>query len=293
MFKQINVNRPTKIRLLHTKNTRNTTEIQIDFLEAHNEFIAHVNDETIHMKHSDVLVGRHLKKLIIIPTSNTPATATLLSISLQIPYPINTHLMADNPLFHDLMTDTQSKSTYIKFQNIIGDLIHNYFNILISLETEPADFLIDFQIQRVTALLMTELLRKHREYISKYESCFPSTHIKYASKDSQAGSIMQYISDNIYDVTLNKVANHFSYHPKYFSRLCNELFNCSFSQLINNIRIERACLQLTLTTKSLAEIASEIGYQNPTSFYRNFMRVKGIPPRKYRQIYNKLNTPQH
>ncbi len=49
------------------------------------------------------------------------------------------------------------------------------------------------------------------------------------------------------------------------------------------IRIGEACRQLAETSKSIAEIAGDCGFEDEFYFSRAFRRIQGIPPREYRK----------
>jgi transcriptional regulator GlxA family with amidase domain len=49
-------------------------------------------------------------------------------------------------------------------------------------------------------------------------------------------------------------------------------------------RIQRACKLLDTTDKSIAMIATEVGYDDAYYFTRCFRRIVGSPPRAYRKI---------
>lgn len=46
-----------------------------------------------------------------------------------------------------------------------------------------------------------------------------------------------------------------------------------------------ACQQLKLTTKSIAEISSELGYSDVSAFSKQFIEIKHIKPSDYRKKY--------
>ncbi|MDA3768366.1 hypothetical protein PF586_07915 [Lactobacillus delbrueckii] len=71
--------------------------------------------------------------------------------------------------------------------------------------------------------------------------------------------IMNYLVANIQDVTLEKMAAHFGYQPKYLSRLIRQLFDQTFSQLKTETRVSISKSLLELTTKSIEEISEIVG----------------------------------
>ncbi|NOU88768.1 helix-turn-helix domain-containing protein [Paenibacillus sp. LMG 31460] len=51
---------------------------------------------------------------------------------------------------------------------------------------------------------------------------------------------------------------------------------------MNRIRIDQAKLLLNEQTRSLADIAQEVGYSDVTTFGRIFKKMEGITPGKYK-----------
>lgn len=162
-------------------------------------------------------------------------------------------------------------------------------NLLEIFSTSDQDTYIDFQAQKVTGLMFTELLRDHRNKISKNQSDFPSAEVKYASKYTQSGAIMTYITSKNGNVTLDQVAKHFGYQKNYLSRLFHKLFNKDFIHFRLIIRMNIACEQLKLTTKSIEEISAELGYKDVSTFTKQFIESNGIKPSLYRKNNTEFN----
>jgi AraC-like DNA-binding protein len=57
----------------------------------------------------------------------------------------------------------------------------------------------------------------------------------------------------------------------------------SYSKLVSNLRFKTAKRQLAHTDQSIAEIASELGYSDPSHFARAFRRIAGVSPTEYRE----------
>ena len=235
----------------------------------------------------DIILAQSFNHLQIDSLDRNPILLRLYSLDFAKPSPLNQYTVGDNLLIHDLMNDHTSEDAYILFTNLSDLICHAYLDALEKLENlrdnNDEQVYIDFQRQKLAGLLFTDLLRQHDAKVSKFASRFPSVNVKYASKDSQSGAIMKYVSDNVHHISLKEAAAHFSYQANYFSRLCHELFGISFNQLKTTIRLEIAKEQLRLTTKSVEEISQELGYKAVSNFHRNFKSQTGMTPNDYRQ----------
>lgn len=263
---------------------RGSSTFHIEIVEALHHCVLTAGRRIIALGVNDIVVSPHYKNLEVTSHVKGPVLRKI-AIDLDYPSPLNQYLVADNPLIHDLMNDESGNLTYVVFRNLNRKICFNYMNLLQIFAAKKADDYIEFQAQRVAGLLFTELLRDHRAKISKSDSAFPSSQVKYASKDTQSGTIMRYITQKNGNVTLSQVAQHFGYQPNYLSRLCHKLFDLDFIHLRLNIRMTIAVEQLKLTTKGIEEISSELGYKDVSSFTKQFTDYHHITPSAYRKKY--------
>lgn len=84
-------------------------------------------------------------------------------------------------------------------------------------------------------------------------------------------------------ITMSEMAQLCHLSPSYFSRLFSREVGESFTNYVNRQRIEIAKHQLRHTTKSISQIAGELGYLNTSHFINLFKRFEGITPLIYRQ----------
>jgi AraC-like DNA-binding protein len=83
-------------------------------------------------------------------------------------------------------------------------------------------------------------------------------------------------------ITLNSLAKKLKTNPNYLSKIVNHYKKCSFSNYINNLRVEYAIEQLKVNPVYLKytvkAIAAEVGFNNVQSFSKAFFNAKGINP---------------
>jgi AraC-like DNA-binding protein len=70
--------------------------------------------------------------------------------------------------------------------------------------------------------------------------------------------------------------------PAHFSRLVRQKTGHTFSDLLNQLRVNRASLLLRQTDKSLVQVALECGFRDQSYFTKVFRRVAGKTPREFR-----------
>lgn len=81
---------------------------------------------------------------------------------------------------------------------------------------------------------------------------------------------------------LGDVARAVHLTPAAFSRFFRRMAGRPFIVQVNELRIGRACRQLSDTERSVAEIAYDCGFGNLANFNRRFRAVKGMTPTEFR-----------
>lgn len=95
--------------------------------------------------------------------------------------------------------------------------------------------------------------------------------------------IRRYICHHAHQpLCLADLAKRLSLSPSHTSHLVSQLFGASFQQLLLQERIRRAQGLLRTTKHSLETIAERTGFMSTFYFSRQFKRIVGMPPGKYR-----------
>jgi len=82
--------------------------------------------------------------------------------------------------------------------------------------------------------------------------------------------------------TIDKMAKSINLSTSYFYAMYRRFFNISPLDDLISIRIAHACEMLSVSQKSVSEIAECLGYNSLAHFTRQFTKSKGISPTKYR-----------
>lgn len=94
-------------------------------------------------------------------------------------------------------------------------------------------------------------------------------------------------------ITLNSLARKLKTNPNYLSKVVNYHKKTSFSNYLNNLRIEYAVHQLktnsTYGKYTIKAISSEVGFNNTQSFVRAFYKSKGINPSYFIKELKRIN----
>ena len=84
-------------------------------------------------------------------------------------------------------------------------------------------------------------------------------------------------------LTLDEMAAHARLSKSHFIRLFKEQTGYSPVDYFIHLKMQHACMLLSVTRKTIREIAWEIGYDDPYYFSRIFKKVIGVSPRRYRE----------
>ena len=83
------------------------------------------------------------------------------------------------------------------------------------------------------------------------------------------------------DPTLNNAASRLGMSPRSLQRRL-EAQAITYSDIVDEVRHEIARSLLASTGLDVAEVGATLGYRDPSSFSRAFMRWSGMSPRQFR-----------
>lgn len=95
---------------------------------------------------------------------------------------------------------------------------------------------------------------------------------------------IRYMRENLHtSISRDDVARVACLSPTHFSRVVKQQFGQSFTQLLQQMRVERARELLSVSEKSLVEIGLECGFSDQSYFTKVFQKVTGQTPGEYRR----------
>ncbi|MFC9709241.1 response regulator [Paenibacillus sp. NPDC056933] len=101
-------------------------------------------------------------------------------------------------------------------------------------------------------------------------------------------AVLEVVKNHYQDeLSLKTLSQRLELHPNYLGQLFQQEVGTTFSDYVNQYRIERATHLLLYSDKKTAEIAGEVGYWDSTYFYRQFKKYAGVSPTELRSIYMK------
>jgi AraC-like DNA-binding protein/quercetin dioxygenase-like cupin family protein len=103
--------------------------------------------------------------------------------------------------------------------------------------------------------------------------------------------ILSFIENNYNQkLSLKELARENCYTPSYFSHMFKECFGKTFTDYLQDRRIEKALELLKHSALSIEQIAFEVGYTDKKQFYKPFRERLGLTPGDYRKRIMKNAT---
>ena len=98
------------------------------------------------------------------------------------------------------------------------------------------------------------------------------------------GAAVQYMEEHLgEDISRDDVAKVACLSPAHFSRVVKQTFGQSFTDLLTQMRVDRAREMLALSESSLIRIALECGFSDQSYFTKVFKKLTGQTPGEYRR----------
>lgn len=110
-------------------------------------------------------------------------------------------------------------------------------------------------------------------------------HLEQESRlDTPSQAFLKYIDENLgKKLTLTQVAQHFGYHPAYFSAYFSKSIGMTFSKYVMARRMRQACYLLSTTQWPIERVSQELGFYDVSHFIQRFKAAEGLTPSRYRK----------
>jgi YesN/AraC family two-component response regulator len=103
-----------------------------------------------------------------------------------------------------------------------------------------------------------------------------------------AGSVLfkdvrRYLEENYKNTTADDLIGQFGHNRDYFTRLIKKYTGMTYSEFLQNIKLEKAEALLKTTGFNVEDIAQQTGYENLSYFYKIFQKRFSMTPNELRK----------
>lgn len=186
-------------------------------------------------------------------------------------------MLADNALLFSFFYNCLHSGTPVKESMLFRQVSRETIMLANQLVSEQMAHPLYYH-HTMSAMIMLLLLCLSREHVMARSTI--------ASTDDNTVfeiKLHEYLDHHLSSASLSDAAEKLTYTPAYLSRKVRQLTGITFSDLLTDYRIRKACELLRSTDLPLDAIAKAVGYVNASHFIRKFKERKGVTPGDYRK----------
>lgn len=148
---------------------------------------------------------------------------------------------------------------------------------------------LDFMNSQEEGVMWQHLQHSHNvkdllNVITELESHIKDLEINKKSSELLMISAGEFIERNLsMDIGVDDIANHLNISSSYFSHLFKNHYGETFVEYLRKQRMELARKMLRLTSRSVTEVGTLVGYSDRRYFSKVFQRYTGVTPTEYRE----------
>ncbi|AZK47029.1 response regulator [Paenibacillus lentus] len=148
---------------------------------------------------------------------------------------------------------------------------------------------LDFMNSHEEGMLWQHLQHSHNvkdllNVIAELENHIKELEINKKSSELLMISAGEFIERNLStDIGVDDIANYLNISSSYFSHLFKHHYGETFVEYLRKQRMELAKKMLRLTSRSVTEVGTLVGYSDRRYFSKVFQRYTGVTPTEYRE----------
>ena len=167
--------------------------------------------------------------------------------------------------------------SYLYFKSMPDpSLDHIFFRILDEYHSRKNYF--SSLINALLTEFFIQLLRDHEKDVIVPN---PSGH----KPEENMIFILKYMDLHADTITLKELADFFNYSERQMARIIKDYTGQTFTGLIQNTRMAKACQSLRHPDIPISQIIRDAGYSNASHFYDVFRKIYKMTPAQYRKQY--------
>jgi len=233
--------------------------------------ISDIRDNVVTINEDECYVGQPFCGYGIRQEKDTPAIVIGVLIQKELFYRDFLPIVSSSPSIFRFFIDPQQNefsTEYLRFAFPKNSPVRKLLELMVVEYAYPQEETGEM-LKTLTGALLLQIARR-------YKVIAPTSGNLTVSEQ-----IIQYMGEHLNEVSLSSIGTHFSYHPTYISNLLKNETGRTFSEILLQLRMERAMMLIKGTTLTNEEIAAMLGYSNSSNFYKAFKGYYGKSPREY------------
>lgn len=233
----------------------------------------YIEDDVIPVKKGDLFILPIGTSHVFRPSSYELSNTLIVINCVFLPEAVSeqlTFLPQNTNLHHCLHEPSKLKKPWFYYEDRSSKLLDLFDTLLVERKLRGPGY-----EALLTSLLVQLLVYLYRtELPEDYEQRTPN----------KIKEIIQFMKANYAEkITVQSAADLVYLSPSHVQRLFREATGRTFTQYLQNIRIEKSCELLQNTMMSVQEVANQVGYQDLKFFHALFRKKTGLTPREYRK----------
>ncbi|MCR8630211.1 helix-turn-helix transcriptional regulator [Paenibacillus radicis (ex Xue et al. 2023)] len=232
----------------------------------------HIEDQVIPVKHGDMFIIPSGIPHTYLPLSRRQDHTLVIYkclFNVEILRDWKALLPIDSKMFEIVYEPDKCVDHWLHFEdrhNIFFEMIQKMYSEYLKRYTGYEALLVSSLVQILVMLQRAALNSDNPTTINKMEE------------------IIQFIKCNsTQNITVQDVAENFYLSSSHFQRLFKRTTDSTFTQYLQNIRVQKSCELLISTDIPIYQVANQVGYLDMKFFHALFRKKMGITPSQYRK----------
>lgn len=243
-------------------------EIEIIYV-LEEELVIGLNSEIFHLKPRDIFLINS-GEVHFFDTPPKKSQRIILQFELSLFQSLANTLRERKPVSPLIAFDSPQSKVHHDLEQQLLAIAHEY-----SLELPGYQLAILARLYDLAVILLRQVPTE------PYSSLERNKHLKRLERLEQ---VFNYVERNhTRAITLAEVAKAANFSVYHFTRFFKETTGMTFTQYLNNYRINQAIKFLTETTDPITEIAFKSGFESIKTFNRVFKQLKGCSPSAFKK----------
>lgn len=221
----------------------------------------------------------------VITTTTNPSEA-LHSILTNQPHVVFSDIRMPNISGLDLLAEARKHQIDCEFIFISGFAEFSYAQE--ALRKGAYDYLLkplDLDIANQLLIKLHKFLCKKSKNTDSLNSVQPHVAAPIKCNNKTFNELVSYLQSNIHlNLSLSQLAKQFHLNPNYCCLLFKKQLDCTYSEYVTHLRMQKARQLLLTTNLDISDICSQVGFNDYYYFNKVFKKTFELPPSEYRYL---------